>query len=289
MKPPPPDRAVSPHLLVAYVDGDVTPSQAAAVERALEQSPELRRRADDLRRITTTLSGPVAELDAVDLTASVRAAAAEIARERRDRAAAPRVRWFWRWPAFAGLAAAGMAALALLVVRPGGHPDGAGDDEAGMRAKSAGGAAASAPERWAGISAYRVTEGGSPERLGARISSDDGLLFTYTNLGARPFTHLMIFAVDASGQVRWFHPAYQQAGTNPASITIEANANVPLAEVVRHPFAAGPATVQALFSRRPLRVDEVEAWLERRPASNAAPPWPDTYRQIFTTSVERPR
>ena len=55
------------------------------------------------------------------------------------------------------------------------------------------------------------------------------------------------------------------------------------------PLAAGPATVQALFSRRALRVDEVEAWLARRPASNAAPPWPDTYRQIFTTSVERPR
>ena len=135
-----------------------------------------------------------------------------------------------------------------------------------MRAKSAGRHAASAPERWAGISAYRVAGSGAPAAARrAHVPSDDGLLFTYTNLGARPFTHLMIFAVDASGQVRWFHPAYQQAGTNPASITIEANANVPLAEVVRHPFAAGPATVQALFSRRPLRVDEVEAWLARRP------------------------
>jgi len=134
-----------------------------------------------------------------------------------------------------------------------------------------------------------VAGAGPPERLGARISRDDGLLFAYTNLGALPFTHLMVFAVDASGQVRWFHPAYQQAGTNPSSIAIAANANVPLAEVVRHPFAAGPATVQALFSRRPLHVAEVEAWLARRPLAHDALPWPDTYRQILKTSVERPR
>ena len=160
-----------------------------------------------------------------------------------------------------GLAMAASAALALLVVRPARHSDGTGDEAAGLRAKSASTAAASAPERWAGIGVYRVTGGGPPQRLGERISRDDGLLFTYTNLGARPFTHLMIFAVDGSAQVRWFYPAYQRAGTNPASISIEANANVPLAEVVRHPFATGPATFQALFSRRPLRVEEVEAWL----------------------------
>jgi len=99
----------------------------------------------------------------------------------------------------------------------------------------------------------------------------------------------MIFAVDGSGQVRWFYPAYQQAGTNPASISIQANANVPLAEVVRHPFAAGPAAFQALFSRRPLHVEEVEAWLARQPPANSALPWPETYRQIVMTSVDPPR
>jgi hypothetical protein len=163
------------------------------------------------------------------------------------------------------------------------------DDVAGMRAKSAGAGAAGAPERWAGISAYRVAGGRAPERLGGRISPDDGLLFTYTNLGPRPFTHLMIFAVDASGQVRWFHPAYQEAGTNPASIPIQTNANVPLAEVVSHPFAPGPAVVHALFSRRPVHVREVEAWIARRPAAHGATPWPDTYRQTLGMSIERSR
>lgn len=284
----PRERAVSPELLAAYVDGDVTPSQASAVARAIEESPELRRRADDLRRITATLSGPVADLESLDVAASVRAATAAIDRQRSEQARSPRLPWFRRW-SLVGFAATAALAIGLLVVRPANHGAGTDDDAAGVRAKSASAAAASAPERWAGIGVYRVTGGGPPERMGERISRDDGLLFTYTNLGARPFAYLMIFAVDGSGQVRWFYPAYQQAGTNPASISIQANANVPLAEVVRHPFAAGPATFQALFSRRPLRVEEVEAWLARRPPANGAAPWPETYRQIVMTSVDPPR
>lgn len=293
------NRVVSPELLVSYVDGDVTPSQAAAIERAIEESPEVRRRASELTRITTALSSSIPELESMDLAARVRAGTAEIDRQSRERARrnerpwsfSPRFRWRWRWPAaMTGLVAAGATALLLFVARPenrAGDELAVLDEAAGMRAKSAGPGAAGAPERWAGISAYRVAGGRAPERLGGRMSSDDGLLFAYTNLGPRPFTHLMVFAVDASGQVRWFHPAYQQAGTNPASIPIQANANVPLAEVVSHPFAPGPATVHALFSRRPLRVQEVEAWLARRPAANGATPWPDSYRHTLSTSIER--
>ncbi|HVY41228.1 MAG TPA: hypothetical protein VHM31_24995 [Polyangia bacterium] len=282
-------RAVSAELLAAYVDGDVTPSQASAIARAIEESPDLRRRADELRRITATLSSPIEELESLDVAASVRAATAAIDRQRAQQARAPRVPWLRRW-SLLGLATTAALAVGLLVVRPARRSgDGAADEAAGLRAKSASTAPASAPERWAGIGVYRVTEGGPPQRVGERISRDDGLLFTYTNLGTRPFAYLMIFAVDGSGQVRWFYPAYQEAGTNPASIAIQANANVPLAEVVRHPFATGPAAFQALFSRRPLRVEEVESWLARRPAPNGAPPWPETYRQIVMTSVEAPR
>ncbi len=97
---------------------------------------------------------------------------------------------------------------------------------------------------------------------------------------------MMVYAVDAAGEVRWFYPAYEAAGTNPSSIAIQAGANVLLAEVIRHPFAAGPLTLQALFSRAPLRVSQVEAWLATRPAADAAPPWPDVYRQILISSVE---
>lgn len=295
------DSALSPKLLAAYVDGDVTPSQAAAIERAIEGSPEVRRRVGDLRRITTALSQPIGELESLDLAARVRAATVEqagmhvgtIHRRLREQPSRPPLGWRWRLPAAAtGLVAAGAMSLLIFVARPPGRSgdETVGRDEAaGMRAKSAGTAPAAAPERWAGISAYRVVGGRAPERVGSRISRDDGLLFTYTNLGPQPFTHLMIFAVDASGQVRWFYPAYQQAGTNPASIAIQTNANVPLAEVVRHPFAAGPATVHALFSRRPVHVEEVEAWLAKQPGPNSALPWPDTYRQVVLLSVEKPR
>ena len=271
---------MSPELLAAWVDGEVTPSQAAAVEQALSQSPDLRRRSEELRRITAGLSAPVPELDALDLTSSIRAAAR--AEERRRRLPPPRRAAGWRWPALVGFAGACVAAVALLVVRPASRSP----DDADFRAKSATAKAAGAPELWAGVMAYRVAGKGAPARLGEHLSRGDGLMFSYTNLGPRPFTHVMVFAVDAEGEVRWFYPAYETVGTNPSSIPIQADANVPLAEVIRHPFAAGPLTLQALFSRQPLRVADVEAWLATRPTREAAPPWADVYRQIVVSSVE---
>jgi hypothetical protein len=71
-------------------------------------------------------------------------------------------------------------------------------------------------KRWAGIQIYRVSEQSGPEPLGARMAPSDGLLVSYTNLGATPFDYLMVFAVDAEHEVRWLYPAYEMPGDNPS-------------------------------------------------------------------------
>jgi hypothetical protein len=267
-------------MLAAYLEAEVTPSEAAAVEEQLAGSATARRRLDALRQIRSALAAPIPELESVDVSAPV---LAEIARARA--ATPPPARWpgraarTWRAATLAAAACAvgAAAAAAIFLARP-------GTEE--FRAKSAAPPSLGAGERWAGVQAYHVAAGGQPERLGARLAAGDGLLFAYTNLGPRPFGYLMIFAVDARGAVRWCHPAYERAGTDPRSIPLRpGEAGVPLAEVIHHDFASGPLELRALFSMRPLGVLEVEAWLAGRPPPAAALPFPDAFLQVIDTQV----
>jgi hypothetical protein len=74
----------------------------------------------------------------------------------------------------------------------------------------------------------------------------------------------MIFAVDAGRSVHWFYPAYERAGTNPASIPIKQGlADVPLPDLIHQDWSPGPLAIHALFSSQPLSVLEVEARIEQ--------------------------
>jgi hypothetical protein len=236
----------TPVCLPAYLEGEVTPSEAAAVERELAASPLARAQLAELRSLREALSEPSPELRAIDIVPALTRALDAPPPRRRPA--------FVLWTGgFA--AAAGIAALAVLWL-PGGVPE--------FRAKS-GGAPAQAPERWAGFQLFRLAPDQQPERVGDRIGRTDGLLFSYTNLGPRPFSYLMIFGVDARGEVRWFHPAYEQAGSNPVSIVARrGEADVTLPEVIRHDLPPGPLVMHALFTAHPVSVREVEAAVASR-------------------------
>src|SRR5690606_22655669 len=142
----------------------------------------------------------------------------------------------------AALCAAALAA-SLLIVSFGSSLGSSGASRAGplaeFRAKSL--SAADSPERWAGIQIYRLRGSGTPEPLGAQLSTADGLLFAYTNLGPTPFEYLMLFARGAAGRVYWFYPAYEREGSDPASTPLQAGqAHRLLAEVIRHGYEPGP-------------------------------------------------
>jgi hypothetical protein len=265
-----PDKEPRSETLAAYLEGEVTASEARAIAQALGESADLRRRFEQLGHIRETLRTSNSELDAIDLVPRIHRARSALGKHR------PLARR--RWAPIAAVA----AGLSLVA--------GGAFWKAGSDAEFA--AKGSIPsvfeqDRWAGVQIYRVNGERAPELLGPRVSNREALLFSYTNLGPRPFGYLMIFGVDAKGEVRWFHPAYETLGSDPASIAIEkGRANVLLPEQIRQDFAGGPVTIYALFTQRALRVLEVEAWLRAHRGKTTALPIEDASLQALSVWVE---
>jgi hypothetical protein len=263
----------SPQALAAYVAGEVTPSEGAAIEEALAASPGLQRRVESLRRVQERLMAPLPAVEQLDLVADLNA---RIAGARLARAPRPDRGRRWRL-ALGAVGVLGCAAAALAVVVRA-NPDSA------FHPKAAGGDATN-PGRASGVHAYRVANAAAaPKRLGATMSAGDGLLFEYVNLAARPFAYLMIFGVDAKGEVFWFHPAYEKAETNPASVAI-LKGRVALKDAVYQDLPRGRFALHALFTPTALHVREVEAWLARR-RPGAPVPWSGAFEQVIETTVE---
>lgn len=259
--------------LLLYLEGDVTQRRA----RELEAMPGHAERVASVRALTDRLALADPALEAIDLVPDLHRALGEAPPSRR-RAPAWAVPLRWPGAALVGLAAA--AALVVVVATPLAERN----DE--FRPK--GGAQAGEADRWAGVDVYRL--GDAPQaaqvplaqRAEERLRAGDALAFAYRNGGTQPFEYLMIFGVDASGEVRWFHPQWTDAGTTPQSIAIAptASAATELRTAVQHELPTGPLMVHALFSRRPLTVLEVEQGL----ADLAK--WPDTFDQRRAFFVE---
>lgn len=98
----------------------------------------------------------------------------------------------------------------------------------------------------------------------APIAADDELGFSYQNPDR---SHLMIFGVDESQRVYWFHPAWTNPTDNPSAIPIARGGGVhELREAIRHPLAGRRLEVHGLFLDRALTVREVEALVAARSA-----------------------
>lgn len=228
-----------PDRLLAYALDDLPPSEVASVEAELAASPEARRTVDEVRAITSALASPEPELEALDLASAVRAQAA--------RPAKPPRRWL-RWTG--ALAAAASVALAIGVV----------SFRDRVREK---GSVTNDAQRWAGVRLFRTVGEGPPQPLAATIGRSDGILVSYSNLGPRPFSHLMVFTVDARREVSWLYPAWQRPTDDPESVPLSPGATVELRERVTPTWSAGRSTIYALFTHEPHRVREIEALLAR--------------------------
>jgi len=263
---------IGTETLAAYLEGELTQSESARVEADLREDADAQRRLEQVRRILSVLRRQGSELEGLDLVVGVRQALLET----------PSPAWKrpGRWLAVGGVAAA--AGVAFFAAK---RPATVEVSEFQARSLSM---EASDATRWAGVRIYRVRPSGEPQPLQGTLSPGEGLLFAYTNLGAQPFDYLMLFAVGATGQIHWFYPAYDQPGTDPQSIEIEhRTAEVLLNEVVRHQYAPGPLLLGALFSRKPLRVSEVEEWLEQQHGHlPERPPFRDASLQQMSVKVE---
>lgn len=259
---------ITTETLTAYLEGDVTPTEASRIEAELRESPMLKRRLMSLRNIRDALSQSMPEHRDLDLVPALRQAlAAPAAAATKRRAAAWMGAQWWAAAAAGGILIIGGSWIYRsqsnkFAQNVTSQSTAAEPELEEFRVKS-GGLDIVTPSRWAGVRVYRVAPAGKPERLTGTLSTEDGLLFSYTNLGSSPFDYLVIFSVDAHKNVRWFYPAYEQPGTNPPSISIKHDlADVPLPDLINQDWAPGPIAIHALFSSRPLHVLEVEAWIE---------------------------
>ena len=262
----------------------MTPSETVEIEAALAESARARRDVAELRAIRATLARPLPELESIDLAPRIEQAIAQLAAGA-PAVTPPRRR---RWPAALGLVAA-LAAAAAIVLVPRLRTR-APETSASRRRASRQGRRARARRRHGvgrGCRRFAFRRARRPRRWGTRLRADDGLMFSYANLGPRPFAYLMVFAIDARGAIRWYYPAYERAGANPTSLPLRGGvARVLLPDVIRHDLAPGPLEVRALFTRQPLTVTEVEAWLAAHGGVAATPPWPGAYQQTIESDVE---
>lgn len=255
--------------LAAYLEDEVTASERALIEADLEESSELRKTLGTLTKLRDALSAPLDEFEDTDLVPALGRALENppVVRLRGKRRIG--------LPVVSVVAVCAAAGAGFLL---------RGHEVGEFRAKSAV-PTADPGQRWAGVVAYEFSGTGVPTRLGQQLPASHGLMFSYTNLGPKPFGYLMIFGQDALGQVRWFHPAYERPDTNPASIPIRGGAaSVALAELIQHDLPAGTFTLHALFTMRPLHVVEMEALLARDGAS-ALDELPDATHQLSVTTV----
>ncbi|MEQ9501879.1 MAG: hypothetical protein RIT81_33715 [Deltaproteobacteria bacterium] len=225
--------------LLRYLEEDLSVAEAKALEAELAESPDLAAQLDEERALIEALAEPDDELAEIDLVAGVR--------ERLDRREAPRrSRWF------AAVGALAVAASVALVFAP--------SEDDGFRAK---GVASTGAEKWAGVKAFVVHGDATPRPLSAELSSDDSVVFTYTNLGDSPYSHLMIFGVDEAGGVHWYYPAWNDAAANPSAVQIRPNSgDVPLPDRVAHDLPSGRYVINAVFLRAPKTVREAEALIQ---------------------------
>ncbi|HWM88948.1 MAG TPA: hypothetical protein VNO33_24020 [Kofleriaceae bacterium] len=267
----------SNRTLVRYLLGEMTRSEIEETERLIADSRRTGQRVAELREMMDDLRQPPEWADSVDLVGEIGArlarkpgrAAREIGARRR------------RWAIGGGATALAAAAAVLLVMRPG-EPDPLPGE---VRPKAA--APPGDPDRWVGIQLARPRDG-APEvvEAGDRLAAGE-LQVSYTNLGTQPYSHLMVFAVDRAGQVRWLYPAYEVEGTDPHAIPIASGAGVLLPDLVEHEFARGRLAICGLFLRRPLGVGQVETVLGgAQPAAGARLPFPGSGQHCFDVEVE---
>lgn len=119
-------------------------------------------------------------------------------------------------------------------------------------------------DRWVSLQVFETHRDGTGfERVQGAIAADAGLLFAFENRKASGLGHLMIFGVDAAGDVFWYHPAFTSPSENPTSLAIEFTQKPrELMEAVEHDLKPGWLRVFGLFTTAPMDVANVEALVD---------------------------
>ena len=150
------------------------------------------------------------------------------------------------------LALAGVAGLVLFLTR---MP--ASQDDFVPR-----GSVTGSPSSALDVAIFRVSGDRQSERVRDRVSASNELAFAYRNESGKAF--LMIFAVDGSSRVAWYHPGWTDPASNPKAIPITTQVGFKeLPEAVRQPLHRGRIALHALFMDRAVDVCSIEERVAR--------------------------
>jgi hypothetical protein len=193
--------------LVRLLDGEVTRNEEVRLRAHLETCGACRDESANVAQLLGDLAAPLARVPATGTDSILRAI-----QEGRQAPAIPGRRPVARWTAAFGLVAAAAGVLFLVTGR-GGVP--AQDFQARGGATGLG-------ER-VGITLYAPIARKVPLREGARIGSQTAFTASYRNLEEKQPVHLLLFGVDARGELHWLYPAFTDAHTDPAAIRLPFN------------------------------------------------------------------
>ncbi|MCP4603746.1 MAG: hypothetical protein GY847_25050 [Proteobacteria bacterium] len=246
------DSQLSTDELIRYCEGEVTRSEAQEIEDRLADNALDRKRLSKLQQMTQGLKEADEELENIDFVPHVREAIKAVSVESLNERVSKR----WRI-ATLSLAACFAAMVGLSIFWSVTQEQKMLDSDQ-FRVK-ADGPLDLERENWINISAFLISDNGSPKPLEQQMRPDDALLFSYTNLGDKPFGYLMIFGVNAEGEVFWYYPAYTEEQTDPAGIPIHRAArDVELLEKIQHKMTAGPLVIYGLFTDQSFSVSRIE-------------------------------
>ncbi|APR85936.1 Hypothetical protein A7982_11285 [Minicystis rosea] len=238
--------------LIALLDGEATERRASELRAHLGRCQACREVWASLEELRAMLAAP---LIGVPLPGASERIQMRIAAELAPRVTPVRSqRRVFAWLGAALGMAAAVAAVVVIAPRNG------LDRDAGMLSPRGDGAVRSL-RRDVGVSIFRASEKLVPIADGETVDAATAYAVSHRNIGPDGSAFLMVFAVDAAHVVHWIHPAYLDAKTDPASVSLahaDRDTVLPGAVTLEAP-APGSLRIVTLIGSQPIHVSQIEA------------------------------
>ena len=225
---------------LSLIDGEATENRAAELRAHASGCSRCAQELELQSQLVRDLAAPV----------PVSANAVSAVMRRLEKAERPAPRFGWRGWAFAGGALAAAAVVTLLIVPA------TGIDRGTFRARGH-------RVPWTqkvGIEVWAIES--SPRKLetGAQVSPATPLVASYHNVDAAA-AYLLVFAVDARGELHWAYPGFEDAKTDPEAVRLEPlqMKKVLPDSVLLEDLPAGPLELVTFISSESLHVSRIES------------------------------
>lgn len=296
----------TPAALLDFVDETLSPEQSSRITAHLPTCSACSDQVTALRTLISDVAAPLDEDERLDMNAHVASVM-----ERLDEAAVQAPRVLPRLWLGVGAALAAAAALVLLLKDPArivpsvavatDHVPAIGSVALGPGASgpnvaeqagewvARGGAKPASLARDVGVQLYVDAPPLTALESGKNIAAGAALTAGVRNVSSTN-AYLLLFAVDAQGEVHWVAPLFTVEGTDPESTPVPPGPKERLlgSAVVFEDLPPGPLTVVTLLSAKPERVSRVEGL----PASERTPErlgahFPQAFIQFLSLTVTR--